>query len=167
MATCGGGGSWAAGIVRLLQSLGRRSALAVVALRDVRRCLSSTTLRDYCAGRHITTWRRQHDVHGRRRRPGRATNLQDSDEAATAGRRGIDVKFLCTQVLPSRYTPCIVWNTVYHKRSLHLAGVCYRVPPSAARSRVAYMYTQLVHRSLAAIAAWGLLERNPKRFIIN
>ena len=129
MATCGGGGSWAAGIVRLLQSLGRRSALAVVALRDVRRCLSSTTLRDYCAGRHITTWRRQHDVHGRRRRPGRATNLQDSDEAATAGRRGIDVKFLCTQVLPSRYTPCIVWNTVYHKRSLHLAGV----PPSAAR----------------------------------
>ena len=107
MATCGGGGSWAAGIVRLLQSLGRRSALAVVALRDVRRCLSSTTLRDYCAGRHITTWRRQHDVHGRRRRPGRATNLQDSDEAATAGRRGIDVKFLCTQVLPSRYTPCI------------------------------------------------------------
>ena len=129
MAPCGGGGSWAAGIVRLLQSLGRRSALAVVALRDVRRCLSSTTLRDYCAGRHITTWRRQHDVHGRRRRPGRATNLQDSDEAATAGRRGIDVKFLCTQVLPSRYTPCIVWNTVYHKRSLHLAGV----PPSAAR----------------------------------
>ena len=112
-----------------MQSLGRRSALAVVALRDARRCLSTTTLRDYCAGRHITTWRRQHDVHGRRRRPGRATNLQDSDEAAAAGRRGIDVKFLCTQVLPSRFTPCIVWNTVYHKRSLHLAGV----PPSAAR----------------------------------
>ena len=134
MATCGGGGSWAAGIVRLLQSLGRRSALAVVALRDVRRCLSSTTLRDYCAGRHITTWRRQHDVHGRRRRPGRATNLQDSDEAATAGRRGIDVKFLCTQVLPSR--------KIY---SMHSLEHCLpqKVPssgggPSIRRSRVQY-----------------------------
>ena len=102
---------------------GRRSALAVVALRDARRCLSSTTTRDRCAGRRFTCRRRNHDVHGRPRRTGHATNLHDSDGAAAAGRRGIDVKLLDAQVLPSRNTPCIVWNTLYLQRWVALEVV--------------------------------------------
>ena len=102
---------------------GRRSALAVVALLDARRCLSSTTTRDRCAGRRFTCRRRNHDVHGRPRRTGHATNLHDSDGAAAAGRRGIDVKLLDAQVLPSRNTPCIVWNSIYLQRWVALEGV--------------------------------------------
>ena len=87
--------------------------LTAVALLNGRQCCRCATPRDCCAGWCVTCWRRQHDVNGRRRRPGRATNLHDSDDAAAAGRRDIDVKLLDAQVLPSRYTPCIVWNTVY------------------------------------------------------
>ena len=87
--------------------------LTAVALLNGRQCCRCATPRDCCAGWCVTCGRRQHDVNGRRRRPGRATNLHDSDDAAAAGRRDIDVKLLDAQVLPSRYTPCIVWNTVY------------------------------------------------------
>ena len=58
--------------------------------------------------------------------------------AAAAGRRGIDVKLLDAQVLPSRNTPCIVWNTLYLQRWVALEGVDL---PAARRYIYEYMHT--------------------------
>ena len=61
--------------------------LTAVALLNGRQCCRCATPRDCCAGWCVTSWRRQHDDNGRRRKPGRAADRRDSDGRWVAGGR--------------------------------------------------------------------------------
>ena len=66
--------------------------LVTVALLDGRRCCRCATPPPLPSGRNSTSCRRQNDVNGTQRRPGRAADRQNSDGRWMAGGRGMYAK---------------------------------------------------------------------------